>query len=231
MSQIVLTEELRKQKLIEAQDKARELLSAIEAKNIVQVGLSEQEVNDQIFSLAQNEFGVTKHWHKRIVRTGINSVLPFKADPENRIIEKNDLVYLDLGPIFEDFEGDIGQTYLLGEDPDKKRLVEDLQKIFQICKLYYFERPEQTGAQYYDFIVEQCHKAGWNYGNRAAGHIVGEFSHIQIFGDLPEHRIWPENTVPMNMPGKDGRIRYWILEIHLVDKAAKYGGFFEDILL
>ena len=216
---------------MQAQNKARQLLALIEEKNIIQVGLSEQEVNDLIFELAKEKFGVTKHWHKRIVRTGINSVLPYKADPENGIIEKNDLVYLDLGPVFEDFEGDIGKTYLLGNDPQKKKLVDDLELIFAICKAYYFSKPEQTGAEFYEYIVKQCQLAGWKYGNLSAGHIVGEFSHIQIYGNFPEHRIWAQNTMPMNTPANDGKIRYWILEIHLVEKDSQYGGFFEDILL
>ena len=220
----------RETTLLEAQEKARKLLRRIEDTEIIKIGLTEQEISDQIFELAQHEFGVTKHWHKRIVRTGINSVLPYKANPENRTIEHNDLVYLDLGPVFEDFEGDIGITYLLGKDKAKKKLVDDLESIFEHCKQHYLQNPAQTGAEFFDYIVDTCAAAGWNYGNRYAGHIVGEFSHIQIYGDLPDYRIWPQNDVPMNTPLPDGKARYWILEIHLVDKQGQYGGFFEDLL-
>jgi Xaa-Pro aminopeptidase len=216
--------------LLEAQEKARNLLRRIEQTEILKVGVTEQQANDQICELAEREFGVTKHWHKRIVRTGINSVLPYKANPENLTIEHNDLVYLDLGPVFEDFEGDIGVTYLLGEDSKKKKLVEDLEIIFKQCKEHYLNNPTQTGAEYFDYIVSTCAAAGWDYGNKYAGHIVGEFSHIAIYGDLPDYRIWPQNTVPMNTPLPDGNTRYWILEIHLVHPQKKYGGFFEDLL-
>ncbi len=230
MAQII-SEILRKEKLLQAQEQARHLLSLIEENKYVHVGASEQEVNEQIFELAKKEFGVTKHWHKRIVRAGINSVLTSKANPENRIIEMNDLVYVDLGPVFEEFEGDIGKTYLMGSDAKKQKLINDLERIFVLGKSHYLSDPDQTGAALYDFVVRQCEEADWNFGNEIAGHIVSEFAHIQIYGNVPENRIWKQNTVPMSAPGSDGKTRYWILEIHLVDKEGQYGGFFEDILL
>jgi hypothetical protein len=58
----------RKQKLLQAQQKARHLLSLIEGNKYIRVGASEEEITKQIFELAKKEFGVTKHWHKRIVR-------------------------------------------------------------------------------------------------------------------------------------------------------------------
>lgn len=216
--------------LLNAQQKARDFLKRIEDEEIIKIGSTEQEASDQIFELAEKEFGVTKHWHKRIVRTGPNSVFAYKATPENRTIEYNDLVYLDLGPVFEDFEGDIGQTYLLGNDSEKRKLIDDLNTIFDECKQYYLAHPEQIGAEYYDYIVRQCNAAGWNYGNTSAGHIVGEFSHIAKYGNLPEYAIKPENLQAMNMPMPDGQLKYWILEIHLVDKQNRYGGFYEDLL-
>jgi Xaa-Pro dipeptidase len=231
MSGTAVNEGLIQEKLLEAQQKARDLLGLIEKNNLIRVGVTEKEVTDEIFELAAKEFGVSKHWHKRIVRTGINTVLTYKENPENRTIENNDLVYADLGPVFDGFEGDIGKTYLVGDDPDKKRLVADLERIFDIGKDFYVNRPSMTGAELYEFIIEECNAAGWIYGNNTVGHVVGEFSHNHMFGDGPENNIWPANTLSMTAPGKNGRQRYWILEIHLVDQDKKYGGFFEDILL
>ena len=36
----------------------------------------------------------------------------------------------DFGPIFEEFEADLGRTYVLGADPVKHRLAADLPVIF-----------------------------------------------------------------------------------------------------
>ena len=175
--------DVRGKSLLQAQAKARELLALIEEQQLVKIGLTEQDVSEQIFELARQRFSVTKHWHKRIVRAGPNSVLPYKANPDNRTIEANDLVYVDLGPVFDDFEGDIGKTYLLGSDPAKRRLIADLERLFNECKGHYFKEPGQTGAMFYHYIVDQCQKAGWTYGNNSAGHLVSEFAHQQVYGD------------------------------------------------
>jgi Xaa-Pro dipeptidase len=225
-----ITETSRAAGLLAAQAKAKSLLKLIEDKQILQVGASEQELNDQIFALAEKEFGVKKHWHKRIVRAGINTVLPYQSNPENRRIEHNDLVYLDLGPVFDEFEGDVGNTYLLGDDREKGKLVDDLSAIFHDCKRHYIENPAQTGAEFYEYVIGQCRSSGWKYGNSYVGHIVGEFPHKKIYGESPEYSICPQNRLPLNTPMPDGQSKYWILEIHLVESQDQYGGFFEDLL-
>ena len=63
------------------------------------------------------QFGVEKHWHRRIVRSGPNSVTTAGDHPPVRIIEADDIVYLDLGPVFGGWEADIGKSYALGNDP------------------------------------------------------------------------------------------------------------------
>lgn len=231
MTQVILKEADRKAMLLSAQQKAWDLLALVEENKLVKIGSSEQEITDQIFELAKSEFGITKHWHKRIVRAGINSILNSKANPENRVIEFNDLVYVDLGPVFEEFEGDVGKTYLLGDDARKNQLISDLTRIFEEGKAHYLGQPEQTGQELFYFVAGRCRDAGWTFGNDAAGHIVSEFAHVQMYGQNPQNRISRENVTPMNAPGIDGHARYWILEVHLVDPAGQFGGFFEDILL
>lgn len=217
-------------KLLAAQRKARQLLGEIENRNFIVVGASEKEITEKIYELAHALYGTKKHWHKRIVRAGLNTVLTYKANPPDRILDPNDLVYLDLGPIFDEFEGDIGKTYLLGNDPDKAGLVRDLENTFAQAKTFYLEKPSMTGAELWSKVEELTEKCGWKFGNDSAGHIVSEFSHQQKYGDLPEYHIAASNNVPMNAPTPDGNNRHWILEIHLVDKQERYGGFFEDLL-
>lgn len=216
--------------LLESQQKARYLLNEIEKRKFLTIGTTEKEITDQIYDLAFELFGTTKHWHKRIVRTGLNSALSFKANPPGRVLEESDLVYLDLGPVFDEVEGDIGKTYLLGDDPRKKQLLEDLDRIWKEAKIYYLNRPSMTGAELWMHVQQLTLEAGWSYGSHIAGHIIGEFSHIQRYGDSPEHRINELNHVPMDSPDPDGRRRHWILELHLVNPQLEYGAFFEDLL-
>ncbi|HET9892480.1 MAG TPA: aminopeptidase, partial [Mycobacterium sp.] len=63
-----------------------------------------------------------------------------------------------------------------------------------------------------------------------AGHLIGEFPHKKIAGPGVEWIIMPGSTKPMRRTDPRGRICHWILEIHLVDRARGFGGFYEQLL-
>lgn len=67
-------------------------------------------------------------------------------------------------------------------------------------------------------------------GGTHAGHLVGEFPHETIDGADIESYIAPGNATPMRRRDKAGRVCHWILEIHLVDTARRFGGFYEQLL-
>jgi hypothetical protein len=48
--------------------------------------------------------------------------LPYAEDPPDLIIGADDILFLDLGPVFEDREADFGRTFVLGDDPQKCKL-------------------------------------------------------------------------------------------------------------
>ncbi|NDC58296.1 MAG: M24 family metallopeptidase [Alphaproteobacteria bacterium] len=54
----------------------------------------------------------------------------FSDDPPDRVIAPNETVYLDLGPVFSDWEADVGQTYVVGDDPARRALVAALPAVF-----------------------------------------------------------------------------------------------------
>ncbi len=60
----------RAARLRDAQSQAERLFSEIVARNLIRPGLTERGLNDAIFSLAEELFGFTNYWHKRIVRRG-----------------------------------------------------------------------------------------------------------------------------------------------------------------
>ncbi len=86
-------------------------------------------MDEVIYALAQRSFGVEKHWHKRIVRSGPNTVRIFAENPPVREIAAGDTIFLDLG-VFDEWEADVGRTYVMGHDPDRQRLCQDLPRIF-----------------------------------------------------------------------------------------------------
>jgi Xaa-Pro dipeptidase len=220
----------RRDALFKAEKRAFELFDAIEAAGLVAPGKSEGELDREIYALAAERFGVTRHWHKRVVRVGANTVCIFADTPPERTIAADDIVYLDLGPVFADWEADVGRSYVLGNDPQKKKLVADLPRVFDIVQAHYRATPDITGAALYAFAQQAAADAGWLFGGVIAGHIVGEFPHAQIPGDKALTRIAPSNATRMSEPDGNGREKHWILEIHLVDKHRNYGGFYERLL-
>ncbi len=218
-----------------AEARGMAMFDAIERAGLIRAGKTEKELDDEIFILAKKDFGVNRHWHKRVVRVGANTVCTFSDSPPIRTIQPDDTVYLDLGPVFasgnDQWEADIGRSYALGDDAEKKKLVADLARLFDVVKAQYESSPEITGAQLYAFAQKAAKEAGWIFGGTIAGHIVGEFPHAQLVpGDKEFHRIAPRNTRRMRDPDDYGRARNWILEIHLVNPTRSWGGFYERLL-
>lgn len=219
----------RRAQLEAAEVRGNQLFDAVEAAGLIMPGKSEQTLSDEIYALARDQFGVVQHWHKRIVRSGANTVATYYDDPPLRMIEPDDTVYLDFGPVLEGFEADLGRSYALGADPDKQRLVGDLPKVFARVQARYHARPEMTGDELYALAQEQAQSEGWIFGGRIAGHTIhGPFPHPPV--PREGHLIAPVNHLPMSRPGPDGQERHWILEIHLVDPQRRFGGFYERLL-
>jgi Xaa-Pro dipeptidase len=220
----------RRDALLAAEAKALALFEAIEANRLVAAGRSERDVEQDIYALARERFGVEKHWHKRIVRSGANTLTTATENPPVRTIEAGDIVYVDLGPVFEEWEADIGRTYLMGDDPIKSRLIADLERLFKLGQAHYHATPHITGSAFYAFVQGLAEDAGWRFGGVIAGHVVSEFPHARLPGDKELNRISPRNPLPMSDLDGLGQLRHWILEIHLVDRAGTFGGFYEQLL-
>ena len=218
------------QALADAQRKAEELFAAIVDAGLIKAGLLESELSEQIHELARARFGVRRHWHKRVVRCGPNTVLTYYDEPADRRIAADDLVYLDFGPLFEEWEADFGRTYVLGTDPVKHRLVADIEAAFARGKQRFRDDPRLTAGALYDFVAELARQAGWEFGNTSAGHLIGHFPHETAPANSHRFSIRHGNDLDLREPDASGERRHWILEIHFVDRARMIGGFFEELL-
>jgi Xaa-Pro dipeptidase len=220
----------RRAALEAAEAYAQGLFVAIERDRLIRPGRNERGVEDDIRELAAREFGVEKHWHRRIVRSGPNSITTAGDHPPVRMIEEDDIVYLDLGPVLGGWEADIGKSYALGNHPRKQALVAELPRQFEKLQAHFRKHPNITGAALYDFAIRSAQAAGWKFGGKIAGHIISEFAHAQIPGAKDLTRIAPLNDAPMSDPDGHGRPRHWIGEIHLVELDESFGGFYERLL-
>ena len=198
-------EEARAAELYEAQTKAEQLFHEVEARGLIRSGITESKLNDDIYALAKEMYGITTYWHKRIVRSGRNTLLPYAENPPDLILGVDDILFLDLGPVFEQWEADFGRTFVLGSDLLKHKMQRDVS---------------QSLAE----------KFGWEFGGPIAGHLIGQFPHERIADDKVTLYVHPNSHLRMRSLDEKGQKRHWILEIHFVDKVREIGGFYEELL-
>jgi Xaa-Pro dipeptidase len=218
------------QALLGAQRKAEDLFAKVVQSGLIRPGVLESELSKEIHELAKKDFGVRRHWHRRIVRAGPNTVLTYHASPPDRRVAQDDVVYLDFGPLFDEWEADYGRTYVLGNDPLKHKLVADIETAFKRGKQRFMEDTELTAGGLYDYVSGLATEAGWEFAAPTAGHLVGHFPHETAPGDQPRFSIRHGNSVSLREPDARGERRHWILEIHFADAARTFGGFCEELL-
>jgi len=223
-------EDVRAARLLDAQAKAAELFRAIDEAGLIAPGVRESAASDAIRDLAAEMFGVSRYWHKRIVRAGANTLEPYRENPPDRILGADDIAFCDFGPIFEEWEADFGRTFVLGDDPVKHQLQAALPVVFEAGREYFDSHPDVTGERLFAHVTSLAEQAGWEFGGSIAGHLVGKFPHEKIAGDEIGSYIAPGSGQPMRRLDRTGRRCHWILEIHLVDRGRQIGGFYEELL-
>lgn len=224
----------RTEKLVElrkAETKAEQLFDEIKKRALIKSGITEKELNTEVYQLAFELFEIKKYWHKRIVRAGKNTLLPYRHNPPDLLIQEDDIVFLDFGPVFEEWEADFGRTFVVGNNKRKLKLRNDIASAWQEGKAYYLQnRSTITGSQFYAYTKELAEKYDWKFGNIHCGHLIGNFPHEELQGESIVNYIHPENDVPMSSPDNEGNDRFWIYEIHFIDEEQEIGGFFEQLL-
>lgn len=219
-----------KEKLKDAEAKALVLFNTAEARGLFVAGKTEGQLNNEIFNLALELYGIDRYWHKRIVRAGANTLLPYDENPPDLVLQENDILFIDFAPVFEEWEADFGRTYVIGTDPYRHKLKNDTEVVWLEVKKWFDQQTHVTGAELYKHVAEVSRKYGWDFGGEIAGHLIGHFPHERLEKGNYSLYVHPGNPNNMLDPDTNGNKREWILEIHLVDKAKQIGGFFEQLL-
>lgn len=219
------------EKLVAAEKLAWQLFDVAEERKFFTAGQTEKDLNNRLYELAFELFGIKKYWHKRIVRSGKNTLLPYSKNPANLTIQPDDILFVDFGPLFDKWEADIGKTYAIGTNTQKHKLAADVETIWNLGHQYYTANMATiTGAELYAYTEKLAAEHGWKLGNSMAGHLIGRFPHKKIEGGKELNYIHPDNHLPMSTPYANGNPRFWIYEVHLVDPVNEFGGFYEKVL-
>jgi Xaa-Pro aminopeptidase len=217
------------QKLNYAQKVSSELFDAVE--NLIIAGKSESQLNKEIENLALSKFGIEKHWHKKIVRSGENTMSMYTDNPPDRIIQADDIVFIDYGIIVDGWESDFARTYVLGNDTRKIKLKNDVEKAWIETSQWIRLQKKLAAADLFRFTRQKANEYGWTSAGDIAGHIVGKFPHEQPADPKSfELDVHPDNPNDIFSRDADGNKRHWILEIHFVDNVNRIGAYIEQLI-
>lgn len=222
---------MTREQLVNAQDVSIQFFKAIEENKLITPGKTEAQLNEEISSLALKEFGIRRHWHKKIVRAGRNTLSIYQEDPPDRTIEEDDILFIDLGPVVKGYEADIGRTYVVGNDPRKLKLKNDVEAAWYEIQAWYKDQTALKASDLFQCAAEKAKEYGWEFGGIIAGHIVGKYPHEQPLDPQSlELDIHPDNPNDIFLHDEDGHQRHWILELQFIDRKAGIGGYFEQLL-
>jgi methionine aminopeptidase len=222
---------MTKEKLLHAQNITLQIFEAVEKNNLIIPGKSEEQLSKELCDLALEKFGIEKHWHKKIVRTGINTLATYGENPPNRIIEEGDILFLDFGPLVDGYEADLGRTYVLGNNASKLKLKMDVEKAWYETQEWYQQQTAVKASDLFHYVVTKAGEYGWTFTGTIAGHILGKFPHEQPADPKSwELDVHPDNDNDMFLTDANGDKRHWVLELQFIDTKKGIGGYFEQLL-
>jgi hypothetical protein len=163
--------------------------------------------------------GMLRGWHDVYVRFGTNTTKTFGAPSDPGVVlGEDDIFFLDIGPVYQQWEGDGGDTFVTGGDAAMARSAEDARTLFHVVRRKWASQG-WTGKQLYDFAEGAARDMGWELNLDLSGHRISDFPHAAIYdGPMATVDFCPSPLI-------------WVLEIHIRHPQRRFGAFFEDMLL
>ncbi|EKG37806.1 MULTISPECIES: M24 family metallopeptidase [Pseudomonas syringae group] len=179
-------------------------------------------IEEQALELAKHvlaEREMLRGWHGVFVRFASNTIKTFGAPSDvGVVLGEDDIFFIDIGPTWQGFEGDGGQTFVTGTDIGKARCAQDSQAIFHEVRRHWLTTGA-TGKALYLFAAQASERRGWELNMDLDGHRLSDFPHTAIYkGAMADIEFTPSSQL-------------WVLEIHIRHPDHTYGAFFEDMLL
>jgi methionyl aminopeptidase len=203
-------------RLLDVRDRTRAALWEIAGR--MAPGMSEEEAR-RVASDVLRDHGLRKGWHKVLVRFGANTTLNFDDPSQPGLgLGEDDIFFVDIGPIYGGCEGDAGETFTVGHDPEMIRASTDVYDLWHQVRTEWALR-STTGADLYRLAEERARAMGWVLNLELTGHRLSSFPHSAHYdGTLSEVDFTPSDLL-------------WVLEIQIKHPDRPFGAFFEDLLL
>jgi Metallopeptidase family M24 len=204
------------EQMLFVRERTRNAIHEIAAR--VKPGMVEEDAVEMAKDLLA-DLGMLKGWHDVYVRFGTNTLKTFGAasDP-GVVLGANDVFFIDIGPVWKDWEGDGGDTFVVGQQSDMQRCATDARILFHIVRRAW-ATAGWNGKALYEFAIDEARKMGWELNMDLSGHRLSDFPHEAIYkGPLAEVEFTPKPLL-------------WVLEIHIRDPQNRFGAFYEDMLL
>jgi methionyl aminopeptidase len=184
----------------------------------VKVGMVEEDARAMARDVLSDQ-GMRKGWHHIIVRFGPNTTKDFMEPSDKGIVlGSDDIFFVDIGPVYGEQEGDGGDTFVFGSDPDHHRAKADVKVIWDDVRDRWF-REGLTGRDLYDYAEKKSAEKGWRLNRDLSGHRLSEFPHsVHYDGAMAAVDFRPSPLL-------------WVLEIAIIHPERKFGAFYEDLLL
>lgn len=181
-------------------------------------GMSEEEGLD-LTARALRAQGFEQEWVAPYVRFGGNTLKKYAEPSEPGVVlAADDLWFVDVGPLWQGHECDYAETFVLGRDPERLRIVRDVREVFDRTRRRWRES-RATGVELYRFAAAAAESLGWQLDAEMAGHRLGAYPHAEFHqGLLADAAFTPSAGL-------------WMLEIQLRHPDKPYSAFFEDLLL
>lgn len=200
--------------MVQAQQWALRELAAIAAD--LKPGMLESDATAWIRQRL-DQAGAEQHWHPPIVRFGQNTgkIYSEPSEPDVRLGE-HDIFFIDIGPVWQGHEADVGATYAVGASSEATALVQAVDTVFAMVEQRW--RDGLAGDALYRYAAACAEQLGYRLHHQIKGHRVGDFPHKLYssgsLGDLTGEAI----------PG------IWVLEIQLKHPSLPLGAFKEQVL-
>ena len=202
--------------MIKARDLTFEALRRIAAG--IAPGMTEAQAHDLAKGVLEG-MAMERLWHKSLIRFGAGTLDTFHAPMgPDRALQARDIFFVDLGVVWDGHEGDAGDTFVVGDDPEMLACAEAARTLWHEVSARWREG-DASGEALYDFAVRRADAMGWRLNWDVKGHRVSDFPHaIYKAGALGDLEVCPQTGL-------------WILEIQISHPSRPFGAFFEDLLI